>query len=233
MSNVQHEMQAGVADAAANRPAMNGLPMAPHTIRRIGIVGANATGMGIAMNLIEADIPVTIFELERTPLDEGIAAARSAYQAAVAQGRLAATARDRRMGLLAATINFHHLKDCDLVIEAVSAEPGSKGELFRRLDHTVKQGAMLVTCTSPAKVEYLAACTRRMGEVLGLHLSRPAHVGETWTLIPGKASAGQSLATMVALAQYLGKACVVSGGWSADADHGGGTRSWRVDHAME
>lgn len=221
MSNLHHELQPGLAPAAANRPA----PTAPQAIGRVGIVGATASGMAIALNLVDAGIPVTVFELERATLDLEFAKAHLASDAALARGR--------RSGLLAGTVNFHHLKDCDLVIEAVSTDLAAIGELFRRLDQTVKQGAMLVTCTAPSRVEQLAACTRRMGEVLGLHLSRPAHVGETWTLIPGKASAGPSLATMVALAQSLGKACVVSGSWSADVDQGGSTRSWRIDQAQE
>jgi 3-hydroxyacyl-CoA dehydrogenase len=240
MSRLHHEAQAGFALAAVNRPATNALPLMPHGVRRVGIVGANATGIGIAMSLLDADIPVTVFELERASLDKGIATARSAYGAAVAQGRLAAASRERRMGLLAGTINFHHLKDCDLVIEAVSTELGIKAELFRRLDDTVKPGAILVTCSSPASVDHLAACTRRAGEVIGLQLSSPAHVGETWTLNPGKASAGQSLATVLALVQHLGKACAVSGNLGSDAGHAGampriehGGLAWQVSRIVE
>ena len=233
MSKLQQVMQAGAAQAALNPPAPNLLTTPAHHLRRVGIVGASATGLSIAMDLIEADIPVTLFELGRASLDRATATARAAYAAAVTQGRLAGSARDRRMGLLACAVNFHHLKDCDLVIEAVSAEPGSKGELFRRLDQTVKQGAILLTCTSPARVEQLAACTRRMGQVLGLHLSRPAHAGQTWTLVPDKASDGQSLATLVALAQHLGKACVVAGSWSGETEQGGSSRSWQVEHVLE
>lgn len=233
MSRSNQEMQAGLAHVATNRSTTNALPMTPHTVRRVGIVGANATGIGIAMSLLDADIPVTVFELERATLGEGIATVRSAYAAAVSQGRLAAASRDRRMGLLAGTINFHHLKDCDLVIEAVSTEPGIKAELFRRLDQTVKPGAILVSCTSPGKVDHLAGATRRAGEVFGLQLSSPAHVGETWTLIPGKASAGPSLASVVGLAQHLGKACVVSGSWSGDAGLDTSTRPWDLDQAVE
>ena len=240
MSKVNHEAIEDLASVAINRSPANGLSMAPHALKRVGIVGANATGIGIAMSLLDADIPVTIFELERAALAEGIALARSSYQDAVAHGRLAAAAGERRMALLAGSINFHHLKDCDLVIEAVTATIDAKGRLFRRLDETVKPGAILASCTSPASVDHLAACTRRAGEVLGLHLSSPSHVGETWTLVPGKASSGQSLATVVALVQHLGKACVVSGSAANGAGHethaqgvGDQAAAWQVDQALD
>ncbi|NNG21730.1 3-hydroxyacyl-CoA dehydrogenase family protein [Telluria aromaticivorans] len=240
MSKANHEVHDSRAPVAVNRAPVHGLSMTPHAVRRVGIVGANRAGIGIAMSLLDADIPVTIFELERASLAQGIAKARSSYQDAVLQGRLAAASGERRMALLAGTIHFHHLKDCDLVIEAVSAEIGTKGKLFRRLDETVKPGAILVTCSSPAEVGQLAACTRRAGEVLGLHLSCPPHVGETWTLVPGKASSGQALATMIALAQHLRKACVVSGRWDSNVSHETGTSGvdhdaapWQIDQATE
>lgn len=241
MSKLNHA-QEGRAPLPTDRPALNGAAIASHTVKRVGIVGANQTGMGIAMQLLDADIPVTVFELDRTSLDRGIALARSGYQAAVLQRRLDCASRDRRMALLSGSINFHHLKDCDLVIEAVSTDIEAKGALFRRLDETVRPGAILMTCSSPSRVDQLAASTRRAGEVLGLHLSCPAQVGETWTLIPGKGNSGQSLATMVALVQHLRKTCVVSGGWAGvgardsspqrDSD-GADAVSWHVDQAQE
>ncbi|MGH8853527.1 MAG: 3-hydroxyacyl-CoA dehydrogenase family protein [Telluria sp.] len=234
MSKVNHEVLDVLAQFAMDRPPVKGLPVTPHTVRRVGIVGANPTGIGIAMSLLDADIPVTVFELERASLDMGIALARSAYQDAVLDGRLTTAGRERRMALLAGSINFHHLKDCDLVIDTVSTDIEVKGKLFRRLDQTVKPSAILVTCTSPAGVDHLAASTRRAGEVLGVHLSSPPHVGETWTLIPGKRSSGQALATVVALVQQLGKACVVSGDWDSDAGRAEADAvPWQVDQAMD
>lgn len=239
MSKVNHELQAALAHVAPSRPANNALPATPQTVGRVGIVGANTLGIGVALRLLEADIPVTVFELDRASLGEGIAMARSAFQDAGQDGE-PATARERRMALLAGTINFHHLKECDLVIEAVSTDFKSKGKLFRRLDETVKPGAILVTGTSPSRVDQLAACTRRAGEVMGLQVSRPAHAGETWTLVPGKASAGQALATVVALVQHLGKACAVSSELGSGAGHENGNEdiehhatAWQVERIVE
>lgn len=229
MSKVNHGVPEGLVPVGVNRSPANAPSASLQAVGRVGIVGANAAGIGIAMSLVDADLPVTIFELDRASLRTGIAIARASYADAVLHGKLTAAARERRMALLAGSVNFHHLKDCDLVIDAVSTEMDAKLSLFRRLDETVKPGAILVTCTSPARVDHLAAGTRRAGEVFGLHLPSPAHVGETWTLIPGKASNGQSLATVLALVQHLGKACAVSGNLGSDAGQEGAMP--RVEHA--
>ena len=240
MNKLNLEVHDGLAAVPVGRSQVNGLSTTPHTVRRVGIVGANTTGIGIAMSLLDADVPVTIFDLERASIGKGIAMARAGYQDAVRHGRLDAGGGERRMALLAGCVNFHHLKDCDLVIEAVPTDSGSKASLFRRLDDTVKPGAILMTCTSPTRIDQLAASTRRAGEVLGLHLSCPPGVGETWTLVPGKGSSGETLATVVALAQHLGKACVVSGSPGGDASHESSTWGvegdavpWQVDQIME
>ncbi|SFC90089.1 3-hydroxyacyl-CoA dehydrogenase NAD-binding domain-containing protein [Massilia yuzhufengensis] len=240
MSKMNHELQAALAHVAVKQPAAQGLPDAAHTIGRVGIVGANPAGIGIAMSLLDADIPVTVFELTKQVLDVAIAQARSAYHMAVEQGGLAAAARDRRMALLAGSINFHHLKDCDVVIDALATDSGTKARLFRKLDQTARPGAILVSCVSPGAVDRLAASTRRAGEVVGLQLSCPAQVGQTWTLVPGTASAGQALATLIALVQHLGKACVVAGDLGGDASQAGalqrgeeGAMPWRVDQIVE
>lgn len=180
MSMINHEVQDGLA---------------PPAIKRVGILGASTIGVGIAMQLLEADIPVTIFDVERSSLDEGLAVLR--------HGAPDAACRDRRMALLAGTVNFHHLKDCDLVFEAVSTDIEVKEKLFGRLDQVVKPGAILVTCTSANDVDHLAGFTRRRGEVLGLHVPSPPDLGATWTPTPGKGSSIQSLATVTALVQEL------------------------------
>ncbi|CAN7319672.1 3-hydroxyacyl-CoA dehydrogenase family protein [Massilia sp. LjRoot122] len=218
MSIVNHEVQVGLA---------------PPAIKRVGILGASTIGVGIAMQLLEADIPVTIFDVERSSLDEGLAVLR--------HGAPDVACGDRRMALLAGTINFHHLKDCDLVIEAVSTDIGVKEKLFGRLDQVVKPGAILVTCSSASDVDHLAGFTRRRGEVLGLHVPSPPRLGATWTTMPGKGSSDQAVATVTALVQELQQASALSGVCRSDAANDGSTMqgilphavSWQIAHVLE
>ncbi len=181
------------------------------TIGRVGIIGANATSLGIAVSLLDADVPVTLYEREREPLDQIIALARSGYRTAVAKGALRPEQRDRCMALLAGTVNFHHLKDCDLIVDATCTDRAGKEQLFRRLDQVAKPGAVLATQASDAGVDHIAGCTRRAGDVLGLHVSRSSNTGERWQIMPGKDTSGASLATVIALARKLHQVAPVPG----------------------
>jgi 3-hydroxyacyl-CoA dehydrogenase len=224
---------AAVAEMAANND--------PPLIGRVGIVGATAIGASIAMNLLDADIPVTIFDIERTSLDQGITLVRGRYQHAVLEGELAADKRDRRMSLLAGTVNLHHLKDCDLIIDAVFADLGVVEKLFRRLDEFARPGAILMSCTPNLDVSQIAGFTRRPGEVLGLRFAGPAHVSDTWEFVCGKRTTAETLASAMALSRTLRKAAMESGACdSAALDRTGvarypapGAGSWQIDQAEE
>lgn len=181
-------------------------------IGRVGIIGATRTGVGIAMRVLDADVPVTLLEQERASLAKGIALARSAYQNAVAQGSLAPHMCDRRMALLAGSANFHHLKDCDLVIDLTCMDTVAKESLFQRLDQVAKPKAILMTRASRGDVDRMARCTRRSGEVLGLHVPDPACPAQAYELVPGTWTSKETLATMIALAGKLQQFVAVSDG---------------------
>lgn len=195
----------------------------PRAVGRVGIIGANAMSLGIAVSLLDAGVPVTLFESERASLDKVIALARSGYRTAVAQAALGPDQRDRRMALLAGTVNFHHLKDCDLIVDAACTDRTGKEKLFRQLDQVAKPGAVLTTQAPDASIDHIAGCTRRPGDVLGLHVPDSSDMGEIWKIVPGKETSGASLATVVALARKLHKRTAVPGpgrGMASEAKSG-------------
>jgi 3-hydroxyacyl-CoA dehydrogenase len=172
-------------------------------VGRVGIIGANAVSIGLAISLLDAELPVTLFEIAREPLDSGVALAQSGYRNAVANGELRPEEGDRRMALLAGTVNFHHLKDCDLIIDAMSTDRASKEKLFRRLDQVAKPDAVLMTDASQVSVDHIAGCTRRSGDVLGMQFAQSSDSGETWKVVPGKNTSSEALGTVSALAQRV------------------------------
>jgi 3-hydroxyacyl-CoA dehydrogenase len=176
--------------------------MAP-SCRRVGILGAGATAMGIAQSLLEADIPVTVFELARDTLDLATAATRSDYQQAISAGALTAAQRDRRVALLAATINLHHLKDCDVIVDALHTDSAVKEGLFRRLNEVARPDAVLMACTAHADVNDLGrtvALLRFPENGVGMRLSDGAG---KWELVPANRTSERALATAHWVVQNL------------------------------
>jgi 3-hydroxyacyl-CoA dehydrogenase len=114
------------------------------------------------------------------------------------------------MALLAGTVNFHHLRDCDLIVDTVSTDSAGKEKLFRRLDQVAKPDAVLATLASNVSVDHIAGYTRRSRDVLGMHVSSSPTIGEIWKLVPGRDTSTGTLDTVIALARKLHEKAAVT-----------------------
>ena len=184
-------------------------PLRP--IRSVGVIGAGTMGGGIAMNFLSAGVPVTIVEMQQEALDRGTGTIRRNYDASAAKGRIPADAPDEAMALLTPSLSLDALADCDLVIEAVYEDMAVKKELFGKLDAIVKPGAILASNTSYLDIDVIAACTKRPGDVLGMHFFSPANVMKLLEVVRGARTAPDVLATVMALARKIRKVAVVAG----------------------
>ncbi|CAD6561386.1 Fatty acid oxidation complex subunit alpha [Paraburkholderia hiiakae] len=180
-------------------------------IERVAVIGAGTMGGGIAMNFLNAGIPVTLLETNGEALARGIAAIRRNYEGSVKKGKLAHDEFERRMRLLSATLSYHEIKRSDLVIEAVFEDLSVKELVFRSLDDVMKPGAILASNTSTLDVDRIAAFTRRPDDVIGLHFFSPANVMKLLEVVRGAKTGKDVLATVMQLARRIGKTAVVSG----------------------
>ncbi|MDE2614342.1 MAG: enoyl-CoA hydratase/isomerase family protein, partial [Burkholderiales bacterium] len=180
-------------------------------VRKVAVIGAGTMGGGIAMNFLNAGMPVTILETKQEALDRGIATIRKNYEAQVKKGKLEQDKYDERMALLSTTLAYDDLEGADLVIEAVFEDMGVKESVFRKLDEVMKPGAILATNTSTLDVDRIAAFTKRPQDVIGTHFFSPANVMKLLEVVRGKATAKDVLATVMALAKKIRKTAVVSG----------------------
>ncbi|PAT41815.1 3-hydroxyacyl-CoA dehydrogenase NAD-binding domain-containing protein [Vandammella animalimorsus] len=180
-------------------------------IKAVGVIGAGTMGGGIAMNFLNAGIPVTILETKQEALDRGLATIRKNYEAQVKKGKLAQDKYEARMALLKPTLSYDDLKDVDLVIEAVFEDMGVKEQVFKKLDEVLKPGAILASNTSTLDLNQIAAFTKRPQDVVGLHFFSPANVMKLLEVVRGEKTAHDVLATVMALAKKIRKVAVVAG----------------------
>ncbi|HUX73254.1 MAG TPA: 3-hydroxyacyl-CoA dehydrogenase NAD-binding domain-containing protein [Steroidobacteraceae bacterium] len=199
------------AERAAARIPGIGDDILPRVIRCVAIVGAGTMGGGIAMNFLNAKIPVTLLDAQQQALDRGVATIRRNYENSAKKGKLRAEQIAERLDLLRPTLSYDALADADLVIEAVFEDYAVKEAVFRQLDAVAKQGAMLATNTSTLDVNRIAAFTRRPQDVLGMHFFSPANVMKLLEIVRGTESAPDALVTAMDLAAKIGKTAVVAG----------------------
>ncbi|MBH2020289.1 MAG: enoyl-CoA hydratase/isomerase family protein, partial [Burkholderiales bacterium] len=180
-------------------------------INSVAVIGAGTMGGGIAMNFLNAGIPVKMLEMKQDALDRGIATIRKNYESQVKKGKLKADKYEQRMGLLSTTLSYGDLKDADMVIEAVFEEMGVKQAVFKELDRVMKPGAILASNTSTLDLNQIAAFTRRPEDVVGLHFFSPANIMKLLEVVRGEKTAKDVMATVMAVAKKIRKTAVVSG----------------------
>ena len=180
-------------------------------IRQLAVIGAGTMGGGIAMNFLNAGIPVVMLETKQEALDKGVAIIRKNYDAQVKKGKLKQDKLDARMALLTTTLNYADLKDADMVIEAVFEDIGVKETVFKTLDEVMKPGAILASNTSTLDVDKIASFTKRPQDVIGMHFFSPANVMKLLEVVRGAKTAKDVLATVMQIGKKIKKTTVVSG----------------------
>ena len=198
------ERQAGkIPDVPADT---NEIPIA-----RVGVVGSGTMGGGIAMNMVNVGIPVTIVEVEQEALDRGLAVIRKNYENSARKGRLSEADVEQRMGLITGSLDLGDLADCDLIIEAVFEEMAVKKDIFTRLDGIARGGAILASNTSALDINEIAAITKRPESVIGLHFFSPANVMKLLEVVRGDHTAKEVIKTSMSFARRIGKVAVLVG----------------------
>jgi 3-hydroxyacyl-CoA dehydrogenase len=180
-------------------------------VKTVGVIGAGTMGGGIAMNFLNAGIPVTLVEAKQEALDRGLSVIRKNYEATAKKGRITQDDVEKRMGLITPALDLSAVASADLIIEAVFESMPVKREIFAKLDALAKPDAILATNTSFLDVNEIAAATKRPESIVGMHFFSPANVMRLLEVVRGAKTDKQVVATAMKLAKTLGKIPVLSG----------------------
>jgi len=183
----------------------------PRPVNKVAIIGAGTMGGGIAMSFANAGIPVTLIETGEEQLKRGLGIIQKNYEATAARGGIPADAPAKRMALINGVVGLEHVKDADLIIEAVFETMAVKKDVFTALDAYAKPGAVLASNTSYLNIDEIAATTKRPQDVLGMHFFSPANVMKLCEIVRAAKTAPDALLTAVSIARKIAKVPAVVG----------------------
>lgn len=180
-------------------------------IAKVGVIGAGTMGGGIAMNMANVGLSVTIIETKQEALDRGLGIVRKNYENSASKGRITAAQTEQRCGLINGSLDMEDLADCDMVIEAVFENMAIKKEIFANLDRIVKPGAILASNTSALDINEIASATARPEAVIGLHFFSPANVMKLLEIVRGEKTSETVIKTCMSFAKRIQKKAVLVG----------------------
>jgi len=174
-------------------------------IQKIGVVGLGAMGAGIAQLAIEAGYEVVGREVSDELGEKARERIAHFLQRKVDKEQMAAEAREDALGRLALTTELVDFGDCDLVIEAIVEELGSKLALFSELEGIVRGDTVLATNTSALSVTEIAAATSTPGRVVGMHFFNPAPLMPLVEIVRAELSSEDAVEAAFGVGERMGK----------------------------
>jgi 3-hydroxybutyryl-CoA dehydrogenase len=179
-------------------------------IKRVGVVGAGIMGAGIVQVCAQSGYQVVVSEINDELLHKGLGTVDKFLGRAVEKEKMTAAEKDEVMGRIAGTTDVKGFKDCDLVIEAAIENLELKKQVFKQLDEICPPHALLTSNTSSMTVTEMAAATKRMDKVAGLHFFNPVPLMRLVEIVTTIVSSEETIKALTEFAESLGKTVVIA-----------------------
>ena len=179
-------------------------------IKLIGVVGAGQMGQGIAQVAAQSGYQVLVADQNLATVNAGIEKIKAQLDKAVQKQKITTDEMTKTMNSLKGVNALADLKECDLVIEAVSENFELKKKIWKELDAHAKPTALFASNTSSISITELAAVTKRPTQFAGMHFMNPVPVMKLVEGISAIQTSKETFATIRTTAEKMGKTFVES-----------------------
>lgn len=174
-------------------------------MKKIGVLGTGTMGAGIIQVLAQNGYSVVLRARRQTSVDKGIATVEKNLDRMIKKEKITEADKKEIMSRVEGSTDINIVKDADLIIEAATEDMEAKKALFAELDQLVKPEAIIATNTSSLSITEIAAATNRPDKIIGMHFFNPVPAMKLVEIIQGLTTSDETKATIVALAEKLGK----------------------------
>jgi 3-hydroxybutyryl-CoA dehydrogenase len=174
-------------------------------VRTVGVVGLGAMGAGIAQLAVEAGLDTVGHEVDAERAEAARGRIAHFLTRKVEKGQLEEDARDAAVGRLRLTTDVADLAGCDVVIEAAFEDLAVKHELFRKLERTIRDDAILATNTSALSVTEIASVLDRPERAVGMHFFNPAPLMPLVEIVRAERTGDAAFDTAYEVGERMGK----------------------------
>jgi len=182
----------------------------PRPVRRLGVVGAGFMGAGIAGTAVaQAGVEVRMKDADLPRVGKGLKAAKGILDGRLKRRRITRFEHQRAVDLLSGSADFAGFPRADLVIEAVFEDLGVKRTVVAELEAVLGESAIVATNTSTIPITSIAEGAHHPGRILGMHFFSPVDRMPLLEVIPGAATAPDTIATAVQFGRRMGKTVIV------------------------
>lgn len=177
-------------------------------MKTISVVGAGTMGRGVAQLFAERGYRVLLVDCNPQALEQAVG---EIYNISRFRCMTVDEFRDKKrvpesvMERIEFTTEIKQLKRAEVVIENIYENKNAKQTLYRQMDEICEEDVMFLANTSCISITKLASCTKRPGNVIGVHFMNPVSMIPAVEVIPGFHTGPQCIRAATALLESVGK----------------------------
>ena len=179
-------------------------------IRRVGVLGCGLMGSGIAQVAATAGRETIVRDVSQQIWDRARGGIEKSLAKFVEKGKLPAADRDAALKRLTFTTATIDLKDCDIVVEAITEDLELKNALWKELDAICPPHTIFASNTSSLTIAAMAAATKRADRFVGLHFFNPVPLMQLVEVVRAVTTSEETFRRAFAFARSLGKEAVAA-----------------------
>jgi 3-hydroxybutyryl-CoA dehydrogenase len=167
-------------------------------------------GSGIAQVTAAAGYTTVVREVAQQFFDKGKAGITKSLDKFVEKGKLPPADRDATLGRLSFVTDLAALKDCDIIIEAVTEDLDLKNGMWKELDAVCPPHTIFASNTSSLTIAAMAAATRRADRFVGLHFFNPVPLMQLVEVVRTVTTSPDTFERALNFGRSLGKEAVAA-----------------------
>ena len=179
-------------------------------MQNIVVIGSGVMGRGIAYVSAISGFQTTLIDINDHQLKNAKVEIDLLLTKGVERGKLSVLKMEEAKNNLQYSISLSiHLKEADLVIEAVPEIIDIKKNIFEVIDQHAKKSCIFASNTSTMSPTEMGSFTKRSDKVMAMHFFNPVHKMPLIEIIKGLETSEETILAIKDVAKKMGKETVV------------------------
>jgi len=175
---------------------------------KLFVIGGGLMGSGIGQVAAQSGIDVRLADINK----EAIVLSRKRITDSLSHFEGKGKIADLRsiLSRIHFQVDWNGIEEADVVIEAVPENLELKKKMFKQIDTSAKEGALLASNTSCLSITSLGAATKRPEQVVGMHFFSPVPMMPLLEIVKGHNTSLETVQSAITLGEMLGKKIIVA-----------------------
>jgi 3-hydroxybutyryl-CoA dehydrogenase len=177
----------------------------------IGVIGAGQMGAGIAQTAAQSGYEVLLADIDLAIAEKAKAGIEKGLARLVGKQKLTPDEAEAALARITPVADYAPMAEAELIIEAATEREDVKHQIIAEAGKVLGPDAILASNTSSIPITRMGARSVDPKRFIGMHFFNPVPVMGLLEIIPGLATAPETVARARAFAERLNKEVVIAG----------------------